>query len=134
MGSGKSFRWNMESVANNEKEESSDEEFDEIVDDETELDDTKSGLETSLASANNTISKPELSHSSQKSDNMQPSEQRPTFGVGTIRRAEWSPPAGATNARHINVVVTRRHIRGWRCTAVWWPAYTAAWYGTSHTL
>ena len=90
LGSGNQYDWKLEKIAKNEKEESSDEEFEEIVDDETELneaEEAKPELEASVASpANNMTFKPELSKSSLKSDKMQPSEQMPTFGVGTLER------------------------------------------------
>ena len=79
----------MEENTTDNDEESSDEEFDEVVDDETELDEgeeAKPEIVASVASVNNMTSKSELSNSSLKSDNMQSSEQRPTFGVGTLER------------------------------------------------
>jgi len=85
----KQFDWKLEKIANNEKEESSEEEFDDIVDDETELneaDEAKPELEASVATDENVELKPELSNSSLKS-NMQTSEQKkPTFGIGTLER------------------------------------------------
>jgi len=90
LGSEKQIDWKLEKIANNEKVESSDEEFDEIVDDETELneaDEAKPELEASVASDKNIESKPKISNSSLQSDHMQTSEQkRPTFGIGSLER------------------------------------------------
>ena len=84
----KQFDWKLEKNSKNEDEELSGEEFDEIVDDETELNEAEEARpesKSSEVSAFTSPSKSDLSYSSPKND-QQPSEDRPTFGVGTLER------------------------------------------------